>query len=1383
MIAADTKAYLSIDPWGLLGDASSMWQPDFAMGTVTHQNIGFLWPTAPFFALGDLLSIPDWIVQRLWLGSLLFAAGLGVLWFLRTIGWRGSPVLIAAAGYMLSPYILDYVARISVILLPWAGLPWMLGLTVRSLRVAGWRYPALFALVVLTVGGVNATSLLLVGLGPILWIIWSLADGSVEKSVALKAGFRIALLSTATSIWWICGLYIQAKYGLPTLRLTETYEVVSQATTAPELFRGLGYWFFYGQDKLGPWIEPANSYTRWALPLSFALPLLGLLAAALTRFRYRGHFIALFSIGMLVAIGSHPFLGPSPLGRIFKEWTTTDTGLAMRSTPRALPLVVLAVAIFLAAGVGALGSALPSWRISAAALLLLAIVANCSPLWRGQLLGNNLQRPEELPSYWHDLAARINQSNPHESRVLELPGSDFAAHRWGNSVDPILPGLIDRGHVARELVPLGTPPSAALLVAIDTEIQEGRFDPESLASLAQIMGVGDVIFRGDLQYERYRTPRPSDLWSDLLEAPGFQQALTYGSGAPNRPFPQRPLLDEHTLDRSPSAPEPPYAAIFTLEDIQKIHRAADPKSPIILVGDSEGLVTAAGEGFLEPGRPVFFAATLADNPEIADQSGALLLLTDSNRKRAQRWGTIRETQGYTERLDEISLAYDPSDQRLEAFEGQLKNQTVAVHSEILSSATSYGNPVTLTPDSRPFHAVDGDESTAWKTAAFSDAKNERLFLEYPDSVLLSSVELQQYISSSQNRDIQRIQIRTANGKATVDLDERSYPPNYQSVDLPTGMTDFLEITILQTSDQGRSWYFDSSSVGFAEIRHSRFVADETIVLSSELQELLKSDRGQEIAVILRRLRSDPLDPIRGDGETHLDRTFQLPFSRSFGIEGEIRLSSAASPQLLELALDRSPQPLLVSSSRLAGSLKSEAYSALDGDRDTAWITAFGEQDGQSLKVRYENPEQIGRLKILARTGEKYSTPQTVSVYADDQLLENPSLSSPASTSMVFDFQVDRAVSNLEIIFDDVEEKLTLDWYNSHPVVLPVAISEIFGLPRSPVLPDLDPRCRDDLLNLDGEKIPIRLLGSTADAIAQESIPFESCVGQLDLVAGEHRMISASPHTTGFNIDKIVLRSLPDLLGSKTQSALPVVQVTERGATKRRVSIHSNGEPFWLVLAESYSRGWKLSSEFLASDTRPHLIDAYANGWLIDPKGRSGEIVASLEWTPQRLVKFGLSTTLLSVLLCLVLAKRGRRCEKEKRASVVLVNPTGRKKIFELRTALLLGALVTILAWLNLPSWPFAAPLLGCFTAATLSGRIWHRVLPLLAFISMSIAALLIAVDQIRFRYPRDFLWPSFFDRYHVLGVFAVLCCLAEAFRILSDARRSEEQISNGRQSQ
>ena len=33
--------------------------------------------------------------------------------------------------------------------------------------------------------------------------------------------------------------------------------------------------------------------------------------------------------------------------------------------------------------------------------------------------------------------------------------------------------------------------SAALVVAFDTEIQEGRFNPNSLAPVAQLMGVGE----------------------------------------------------------------------------------------------------------------------------------------------------------------------------------------------------------------------------------------------------------------------------------------------------------------------------------------------------------------------------------------------------------------------------------------------------------------------------------------------------------------------------------------------------------------------------------------------------------------------------------------------------------------------------------------------------------------------------------------------------------------------------------------------------------------------------------------------------------------------------------------------------------------------------
>ena len=70
-LAADTKAYLYLDPGRLMERATSMWQPEVAMGTVTHQNIGYLWPMGPYFWLADALGMPDWLAQRLWLGTVL----------------------------------------------------------------------------------------------------------------------------------------------------------------------------------------------------------------------------------------------------------------------------------------------------------------------------------------------------------------------------------------------------------------------------------------------------------------------------------------------------------------------------------------------------------------------------------------------------------------------------------------------------------------------------------------------------------------------------------------------------------------------------------------------------------------------------------------------------------------------------------------------------------------------------------------------------------------------------------------------------------------------------------------------------------------------------------------------------------------------------------------------------------------------------------------------------------------------------------------------------------------------------------------------------------------------------------------------------------------
>ncbi len=110
--------------------------------------------------------MPLWAAQRLWMAGLLFAAGAGTLYLCRVVGLTGPGRYVAAVAFMFTPYVLQYAGRISVILMPWAGLPWLVAFVVLALRRGGWRYPALFALVVALVSGINASSILYVGIAP-----------------------------------------------------------------------------------------------------------------------------------------------------------------------------------------------------------------------------------------------------------------------------------------------------------------------------------------------------------------------------------------------------------------------------------------------------------------------------------------------------------------------------------------------------------------------------------------------------------------------------------------------------------------------------------------------------------------------------------------------------------------------------------------------------------------------------------------------------------------------------------------------------------------------------------------------------------------------------------------------------------------------------------------------------------------------------------------------------------------------------------------------------------------------------------------------------------------------------------------------------------------
>jgi arabinofuranan 3-O-arabinosyltransferase len=1421
-VAADTKTYLYLDPGKLLRDAPYVWDSQIGLGTVTHQNIGYLWPMGPFYWLLDTIGVPDWVAQRLWLGTVLFAAGMGVRYLLHTLDWGGlasrteapgrrGGLVVATLAYMLSPYLLDYSARISVILLPWAALPWLLGLTIKALRHRGWLYPALFALVIQTVGGINATALLLIGLAPLLWIIhavWIERSVSVRRAVDTIA--RIGALTLLTSLWWIAGLWAEGRYGLPVVRYTETYKTVASVSMAPEVLRGLGYWFFYGTDKLGPWIEPSVTYTQNPLILvtSYVLPIAGLVSAALVRWRYRLFFIAMVAVGTLVSVGSHPWDEPSLLGSVFKAFTRTDAGLAMRSTPRAVPLVALGLAVFLGSGVSAIGRRVPRYSLAISALVVLVIVGNLPTLWTGEMVASNLERPEEIPQYWRDAAAYLDERG-YDTRILEEPGSDFASYRWGNTVDPVTPGLTDRPYVARELFAWGSAPSANLLNAFDRRFHENDIDPEAIAPIAQLMGAGDIAFRADLQYERFRTARPRIMWELLNNTSGLGEPVTFGPPTPNIAGPEQPLVDEIELDATDAIADPPPVSVFPVENPLAIFRTHAGERPRLVAGDGEGLVDAAGIGFLNPRQASFYAGSYADDVDgfqtVYDQN-ADLVLTDTNRRRARRWGTLRENNGYTEMAGERPLRYDPGDQRLELFPGAGDDAYTVTEQRggATVRATGYGNPITLTANDRAVLAMDGDPLTAWRVAAVDDPVGQRLVIDLHEPTTTNQMTFLQPQTLLRNRWITEIRLHFSDGSLQdVPLDESSREGAGQAITLPERTFDRVEVEIRRTDIGKRTRYDGFSGVGFAEVTIPGVPPVEELVRppTDLLGNAGASSIDHRLALLFTRLRSNPAEPVRTDEEVAIRRLFDLPTARTFSFAVQARLSAYLSDEAIDRLLgypDASQGGLTASSqTRLSGSLERRARAAVDGDSSTYWSTVFTQQEGRHIDITTAEPTTIDHLDMQIVNDGRHSVPTALFLVVDGDTehpirLELPELSDQTTPDSSTPVRVDLAQpvtgTSFGFYVDGVRNVETIDWYTGDPITMPIGIAEL-GIPgvQSPPQPArFDSGCRTDLLTVDGTPVPLQVSGSTHDALQRQKLTVAPCDDDpsvaISLDAGEHVVRTGTGRDLGIDIDRLLFASDPGGPAGPTSGdtdpapAGPAVSNEQTERVSYEADVASDGTPFWVAVGESWNDGWRATADGHDLGS-PQVIDGYGSGWLVQPDG-AGTVHIAVDWAPQRLVWVSLALSALGVLLCLVLIAVGWRRARARRQPVApgavevddpeLVNPLRtRASVVPMRRAAIIASALGAFVFFNVPfaGWyPLVGPAVGLATFLVFRwsrGRGWCG---LAGAGCLALAALYIVTWQLRHDYISDFTWPLQFTRVHVLGLLAVFLALAEGLR-------------------
>jgi arabinofuranan 3-O-arabinosyltransferase len=1366
-VSADTKTYLYLDPAKLLARAPYLWDEHIGFGTVTHQNIGYLFPMGPYYWVMDRLGVPDWIAQRLWLGTLLFAAGAGIVYLCRTLGWTGRGVGVAAVAYMLSPYIFDYAARLSAILLPWAGLGWLLAFTIKSVREGGWRWPARFAFTVATVGGVNATSLALVGLAPVWWIVHAVATRAVRPSTALKALGRLGPLTVLVSLWWMAGLLLQGRYGIPILRYTETYEAVSRASTVPEVLRGLGYWFFYGSDKVAPWVTAGRPYTQtlWLVLSSFGIVALGLLAAATVRWKERGFAIGLLVIGVIVATGAHPYDHPTLFGSGIKRFIESGPGMALRSTPRAVPLIALALALFLGSGARALAERYARFGSFAPRAAVALVLANVPTFLLGHIYTPSLLRSETVPTYWTD-AARSLAAGGASTRVLETPGTDFADYRWGGTIDPITPGLNDRPYVARELIPYGSAPSADLLNAYERRQQDGLFEPAAVIPLARLMAVGDVVLRSDLQFERYRSSRPRQVWDDYASA-GLSPPVSFGPTDPNVPLARLPLVDEVELTASPTLPDPPAVATLGVPDAAPIVRTASADA-VIVDGDGEGLYDAAAAGLLDANQAVLYAGDLAARPDqrdVALATGARLVVTDQNRRQARSWGSVRENLGVTEQVGETAMRRDANDNRLDLFPSATDDHATVVQQRGVARirATGYGNPISYTPEDRAANAFDGDPLTAWRVGAFADVTNEQLEVQLTTPTTTDHVSLQQPTWGAQNRWLTQVELRF-DGKdpLVVDLDDSSRQPPGQTVTFPSRSFTRLTITLLATNFTKLPGYRGLVAVGFAEIAIPGVTLDEVIRPPVDL--LARSD-GHPLDVVLTRQRANQLEPNRSDPELALARTITLPSARTFVMSGQARVNGIANDELLNQVTGVTGAQAVATGS-IVGAPSVRAVAAIDGDPATAWTTPI-EKLQQSITITNPSSLTFDYLDLTVVNDGRHSLPTVVALSVDDgtppplALPEWPAASSTKQATSTIRIPLATTLTGRRFTLSLIDAKpiASIDYLSELPVSLPISIAEI-GLPG--LLPAqrtaaFSNDCRTDLVTVDGTAVAVRLNGSMADGLHRQPLTVSAC-SPLTLGAGDHVIRSTVGRDQGIDVDRLVLRS--DGPASVPPTVPPAVTVNAHGPVSYDLTVVPSSKPFWLILSQSANPGWhpSVSGATVGPAT---IVNGFANGWLITPTSPNTPLRVSLDWTPQRIVWPALALSALALVVVLFLGWKPSR-----RGFVVVgcrdATSNDNKATFgaadafdgPTRIAPLRWPMVAAFAFAGLAGLPVGvATLLVSLLAARLP--ISRRLLIWLPPGIMGFIAVFAYAKTGRYNLPTDLEWPRSFGPSHQLGWLAI----------------------------
>lgn len=1181
-ITNDTRIAIIEAPIEAMRSTFSLWNPMVSLGELQNQAYGYLWPMGPFFALGELASVPPWVTERLWSVLLIVVGAEGARLLARSMGLGAWPAWFAGMAYGLNARVIGQLATRSAEVLPGVVLPWVLLPLVLAMqgRIRP-RTAALLSVGAATfMGAVNGTATVAPLPLVMIFLVWGVVTGRARWSLV---GWWSGLLAVA-SLWWIASLAKLSAYSPPFFDFVEDAKVTTLTTGWFPSLRAADNWVAYLNVVDRPnW--PAGhmlAYQPVLVAITTAVATLGLVGLVRMRSPWRQPLLVSAVLGAVLLTIAHTSSWQSPLAPLLQD--LLDGPLAMlRNVHKIDPVFRLPLAIGLGAAVAellALRERGPQWRrrgagfsVGVAGVLVLAVAQPAVAM--------NLRTPgwKEVPEHWTQ-AADYLADRPGNNRSWVIPGVGFGVQTWGWTLDEPMSFVARTPWVTRSQVPLTPPETIRVLSRMEDLLDTGTGSPYLGEMLARL-GLGYVVLRHDLEPSLSEGTSSALVSIAMARSGGVTRVAQFGR------LTFGPAVEIYRVTRTPA----PEVSVRPLRDV------------VTVAGGPADVLDAVAQALVAADRPAVVARD-SGWKEPADVAG------DAVRLRERNFGRVHDSEGPVLSEDEPrqGVRVVPNYPIIPESQPVRARYTGVTQVTASSSQASVGALGAVRPETAPFSAVDGDPASAWLTATYHRPDREWLEVRLDEPARLGPVTVDQPVDDVTVDRVVRWRLE-AGGRS----DEAEADPftGRAVLDLGGVEASTVRLTAVRTANPDAL-----TSIGVSELDLGDDVRIErTLVVPEEDLEpgasYLFSARPETRACVATLLGPDCQVARRrvSDESTGIDRVVTVPEAGVHRLRGKVvARSGLAATSLLD---PFGGEVVVRASSTYAGDPQVSARMLYDGAGNTSWIA--DPRDGTpDVVIDWDRPRWVGRIAVSA-----------------------PARPGVAPTSAVIRADgVTRVVKLDEFGFFDPVRARRLEIVLRNPTRdgEPIGVSELLLTPGRVTRP-LDGATRTGAVCGFGPQVQVgdrtyqtRVSGVMGDVSSAGQLDLLLCGRGIRLPAGETRIRIAS--TNQFQPVAVTVEGTrPDPARGEART---LRQVSD--TSNRQVYDLEGGEASLLSTTRNFNPGWRATLDGRVLEVQ--RADGWAQGWRI-PEGDGGRLV--IDYAPQRSYVIGLVGGLVLAALVLLAA--------------------------------------------------------------------------------------------------------------------------------------------------